>query len=70
LSEAPDEVPEQERIAIQSAISTLREALEGTDYKSIRAFGDVLNQASTPLAERIMNRALGEALEGKNLGEV
>ena len=70
LSEAPGELPETERIQIQSAISTLREALQGADYKSIRAFGDVLNQASTPLAERIMNRALGEALEGKKLGDV
>jgi molecular chaperone DnaK len=70
LSEAPGELPEAERIQIQSAISTLREALQGTDYKSIRAFGDVLNQASTPLAERMMNRALGEALEGKKLGDV
>jgi molecular chaperone DnaK (HSP70) len=70
LSEAPAELPEAERIQIQSAISTLRDALEGTDYKSIRAFGDVLNQASTPLAERMMNRALGEALEGKKLGDV
>ncbi|HWF12108.1 MAG TPA: molecular chaperone DnaK [Candidatus Acidoferrales bacterium] len=70
LSEAPGELPEAERIQIQSAISALREALQGTDYKSIRAFGDVLNQASTPLAERMMNRALGEALEGKKLGDV
>jgi molecular chaperone DnaK len=70
LSEAPAELPEAERIQILSAISTLREALAGTDYKSIRAFGDVLNQASTPLAERMMNRALGEALEGKKLGDV
>jgi hypothetical protein len=31
---------------------------------------DVLNQASTPLAERMMNRALGAALEGKKLGDV
>ncbi len=52
------------------AIAALREALAGTDYKRIRAFVDVLNQASTPLAERMMNRALATALEGKKLGEV
>ena len=45
-------------------------SLAGTDYKRIRAFVDVLNQASTPLAERMMNRALATALEGKKLGEV
>jgi molecular chaperone DnaK (HSP70) len=70
LAEAPGELPEEERRAIDGAIASLREALVGRDYKSIRAFGDVLNQASTPMAERMMNRALGTALEGKNLGEV
>jgi molecular chaperone DnaK (HSP70) len=70
LAEAPREVPEEERRAIDDAISALREALLGKDYKSIRALADVLNQASTPLAERMMNRALGAALEGKKLGDV
>jgi ABC-type transporter Mla subunit MlaD len=70
LAEAPGEVPEGERAAINDAIAALREALAGTDYKRIRALSDVLNQASTPLAERMMNRALGAALEGKKLGDV
>jgi len=29
-----------------------------------------LNQATTPLAERMMNRTLAAALEGKKLGDV
>jgi molecular chaperone DnaK (HSP70) len=69
-AEAPGELPEEERRAIGDAIAALREALAGTDYKAVRAFVDVLNQASTPLAERMMNRALGAALEGKKLGDV
>jgi Fe-S protein assembly chaperone HscA len=69
-AEAPGELPAEERRAIDGAIAAMREALAGTDYKRIRAFVDVLNQATTPLAERMMNRALGAALEGKNLGEV
>jgi len=68
--EAPGELPEEERRAAQDAVAALREALAGSDYKRIRAFIDVLNQASTPLAERMMNRALATALEGKKLGEV
>jgi molecular chaperone DnaK (HSP70) len=68
--EAPGELPEEERRALDAAVTALREALAGDDYKRIRAFVDVLNQASTPLAERMMNRALATALEGKNLGEV
>jgi Fe-S protein assembly chaperone HscA len=70
LAEAPGELPEEERRAIDGAIASLRESLAGTDYKSIRAFGDVLTQASTPMAERKMNRALGAALEGKKVGDV
>jgi molecular chaperone DnaK (HSP70) len=70
LAEAPGELPEEERRTIDGAIAALREALAGKDYKQVRAFVDVLNQASTPLAERMMNRALGAALEGKKLGEV
>jgi Fe-S protein assembly chaperone HscA len=68
--EAPNETSAEERLALEGAVAALREAIAGTDYKSIRAFIDVLNQASTPLAERMMNRALGAALEGKNLGDV
>jgi molecular chaperone DnaK len=69
-SEAPGELPEEERGAVQDAVAVLRESLAGKDYKRIRALTDVLNQASTPLAERMMNRALSTALEGKKLGEV
>ncbi|HVA93938.1 MAG TPA: molecular chaperone DnaK [Candidatus Dormibacteraeota bacterium] len=69
-SEAPDDLPAEELRAIEAASAALREALAGTDYKSIRAFVDVLNQATTPLAERMMNRVLGTALEGKNLGDM
>jgi len=69
-AEAPGELPAEERRAIEGAIAALREALAGSDYKQVRAFVDVLNQATTPLAERMMNRALATAFEGKQLGEV
>ena len=68
--EAPGETSGEERRALDAAVTAMREAVAGTDYKQIRAFVDVLNQASTPLAERLMNRALGAALQGKNLGQV
>jgi Fe-S protein assembly chaperone HscA len=70
MVEAPDETSAEEHHALNAALATLREAVAGKDYKSIRAFVDVLNQVSTPLAERMMNRAIGVALEGKNLGDV
>jgi Fe-S protein assembly chaperone HscA len=69
-AEAPGELPEDERRAVEDAIAALRESLAGKDYKRIRALMDVLNQASMPLAERMMNRALATALEGKKLGDV
>ncbi len=68
--EAPGETSAEERRAIDVAVTTLRHAVAGTDYTRIRVFVDVLNQATVPLAERMMNRALGAALEGKSLGEV
>jgi molecular chaperone DnaK len=69
-AEAPGDLPAEERRAIEDAIAALREALAGGDYKQVRAFVDVLNQATTPLAERMMNRTLATAFEGKRLGEV
>jgi len=69
-AEAPGEMPEAERRAVASAESALREALAGEDYKLIRARMEEMNQATLPLAERVMNRALSGALAGKRLSEV
>jgi molecular chaperone DnaK len=69
-AEAPGDLAEEERSAVDDAVRALREAMAGTDYKRIRAFVEVLNQASMPLAERMMNRALSTALEGRNLSDV
>jgi molecular chaperone DnaK (HSP70) len=69
-AEAPGELSVEERRGVEDAMAALRESLAGTDYKRVRALVDVLNQASTPLAERMMNRALATALEGKKVGEV
>jgi molecular chaperone DnaK len=68
--EAPGELPADERRTLESSVAALREAIAGTDYKRIRVFADVLNQATMPLAERMMNRALATVLEGKRLDEV
>jgi molecular chaperone DnaK len=69
-SEAPGELPEQEREVISAVVAALREALAGTDSRQIRAFVEVLNQATMPLAERTINRALAAALEGKRVADV
>ena len=69
-AEAPGEMPETERRAVQAAESALRQAMAGDDYKLIRTRTEEMNQATLPLAERVMNRALSGALAGKRLGDV
>jgi molecular chaperone DnaK len=69
-AEAPGEMPEGERRAVADAEAALRAAIPGEDYKLIRARTEEMNQATLPLAERVMNRALSGALAGKRLGDV
>ncbi len=59
-----------ERRGVDAGVAALRTALAGTDYKAIRARMDELNQATLPLAERMINRAMETALEGKRVDEV
>ena len=44
-------------------------AMQGNDYKLMRVRVDELNQATMPLAERVMNRAVTSALAGKRLSD-
>jgi Fe-S protein assembly chaperone HscA len=60
----------EERSAIDESVAKLRAAVAGTDYKEVRARIDNLNQATTHLAELVMNSALQTALQGKRLDEV
>jgi molecular chaperone DnaK (HSP70) len=69
-SEGSQELPAEERRAVDAAIAALLSAIAGDDYKLIRARIDELNQATTPLAERMMNRVLSSALSGKRLTDV
>ncbi|MGH9756615.1 MAG: molecular chaperone DnaK [Candidatus Acidiferrales bacterium] len=64
------DLSKEERGAITEASARLRVALVGADYKLIRNRIDELNQATTHLAEMLMNGALQTALEGKRLDEV
>ncbi len=64
------EVGADERRSIDAAAAALRQAIASRDYKLIRTRLDELNTATMPFAERIMNRALSTALEGKQLENV
>ena len=64
------EIGSAERRSIDNSATALRSAIAGTDYKLIRQRIDELNQATTNLAELLMNSALQTALEGKRLDDV
>ena len=64
------EISSAERRSIDNSVNALRSAMAGTDYKLIRQRIDELNQATTNLAEILMNSALQTALEGKRLDDV
>ena len=69
-AEGPREMPEIERLAVDAALAALRGSMVGDDYKRIREHIEELNQATLPLAERLMNRAVSGALAGKRLSDV
>jgi molecular chaperone DnaK len=64
------EIGAVERRAINDSAAALRASMTGTDYKQVRQRIDDLNQATTNLAEILMNSALQTALEGKRLEDV
>jgi len=70
LAQPGVEIHAAEKHKITGIVAALKEAAAGRDYKLIRVRIDELNAATMPLAERIMNRALATALEGKQLEEV
>jgi molecular chaperone DnaK len=69
-TEAAARISGEERAAIDAAVAALKESAAGTDYKRVRVRIDELNQATTHLAEVMMNSAISTALEGRNLAEV
>jgi molecular chaperone DnaK (HSP70) len=65
-----ENLPAEERAAIDNAIAALKEAVGSSDYKMIRKRIDELNHATEHLAELMMNSAVNTALQGKKLTEV
>src|ERR1700723_2454818 len=66
-NEQSNNLPNDERARIETAITALKEAAAGTDYKLIRKRIDDLNHATEHLAELLMNSAVTSALQGRNL---
>jgi len=65
-----DRLPHAEREAIDAAVSAVKSAAAGTDYKLIRQRMDELNHATEHLAELLMNSAVNTALAGRKVAEV
>ena len=59
----------EERAKIESAVSALREATSGNDYRLMRKKIDELNEATNHLAETMMNNAVNTVLQGKKLAD-
>jgi Fe-S protein assembly chaperone HscA len=55
---------------IRTAIATLRAAAAGQDYNHVRDLIERLNEASTPVAHRIMSSSIRQVLERKAVSEV
>jgi len=69
-NEAARDLPEVEKLQIDVAADALRQAMAGEDYKKIREHIELLNAATAPLAERMMNQVLHATVEGRKLDEV
>jgi Fe-S protein assembly chaperone HscA len=59
-----------ERIQVEKCASKLTETANGTDRAYISGLVEELNRLSTPFAEKIMDYAIGRALEKKSVEEL
>jgi len=59
----------EERAKIDTAVTTLRESIGGSDYRLMRKKIDELNEATNHLAEVMMNSAVNSVLQGKKLAD-
>ena len=64
------ELSDAERKDIAGAEAELKQAKDGEDYRLIRDSIEKLNQATTHLAELMMESAVGSALKGKDMRQL
>ncbi len=60
----------EELAVVEAALARLEEAMPGTDYNRIRDLTEELNQATTPLAQRLMDTSVREALEQRRIDDL
>ncbi len=69
LAQNGDLLNGDERAAIESKASAVAQTAEGQDYLAIKNAITELDETSRTFAERIMNRAIGQALSGHKVTE-
>jgi molecular chaperone DnaK len=69
-AETQDLMTPEEQEAIRQSAAELRQSLTGHDHRKIRQAIEALNRASSPLAERLMNQSLHDALKDKKLSQM
>jgi molecular chaperone HscA len=70
LAADSDLLDEDERAEVDGAIKMLRDAIAKGDARAIQLRVEALDRATTPLAERRMNRAIAGAMRGRAVEEV
>src|SRR5437016_4306219 len=70
VAETQDLTTSEEQEAIRQSAAELRQSLTGHDHRKIRQAIEALNRASSPLAERLMNHSLQDALKDKKLSQM
>jgi molecular chaperone DnaK len=69
-AEAQGLVTSEELATIRQSAAALKQTLSAADHKKVRRAIEELNKASYPLAERLMDHSLQEALKDKKLTEI
>ncbi|MGM0449455.1 MAG: molecular chaperone DnaK [Pseudomonadota bacterium] len=69
LEEAGDQATEEEKTAIESAISELEEAMKGDDKEQIEAKTQALTEASSSLAQKMYSQQGEEGAAGGDTGQ-
>jgi Fe-S protein assembly chaperone HscA len=69
-AEIQDLTTSEEQEAIRQSAAELTQSLTGHDHRKIRQAIEALNRASSPLAERLMNHSLQDALKDKKLSQI
>ena len=69
-TEAPGLVTPDELQTIRQSVAELKQVMAEGDHRKIRQAIEELNKTSYPLAERLMNHSLQEALKDKKLSQI